>query len=98
MHNRGWVHGDIKPSNIIITPDGGAVLIVEVAAYELDATRTVAYSSCAYAAPEQSQGGSPPVTGVYQLAKVLEHYQTKSLSGWIRAALDVTPARRPALA
>ena len=27
LHNTGWLHGDIKPANIIVTPDGHVTLI-----------------------------------------------------------------------
>ena len=31
-HQNGWVHGDIKPSNVLYTPSTGAIILIDFAA------------------------------------------------------------------
>lgn len=97
MHGRGWVHGDVKPNNIIVRPDGHAVLIDEGAATDADETQSMVLGSMHWASPEQLRGKSEPASDVYQLGLVLQPYATGKLASWVQQALDVNPAKRPKL-
>ncbi|MER8184472.1 serine/threonine-protein kinase [Kitasatospora sp. NPDC094015] len=53
MHGRGWVHGDLKPGNILLMPDGGVRLADFGLTAELDGTH-------AYTPPLGSPDHVPP--------------------------------------
>lgn len=75
LHTRNIIHRDLKPDNIIIRPDGHAVLIdFSVARLTSDKKRgdTMNLGTIGYAAPEQfgiSQSG--PETDIYALGVIL---------------------------
>lgn len=56
LHRAGWRHGDIKPSNILIGPDGHATLLDLGFAQRADETGSAVdrcvLGTCAYLAPE----------------------------------------------
>ncbi|WP_344327527.1 serine/threonine-protein kinase, partial [Kitasatospora putterlickiae] len=53
LHHAGWVHGDLKPGNVLLMPDGTARLADFNLAAELDGTH-------AYAPPFATPDYSPP--------------------------------------
>ena len=64
-HSRGMVHRDIKPGNIMVSPDGRATLmdfgIVKAPVGGELLTRTgIVFGTPEYMAPEQAQGETPP--------------------------------------
>lgn len=64
-HSRGMVHRDIKPGNIMVSPDGRATLmdfgIVKAPVGGEVLTRTgIVFGTPEYMAPEQAQGETPP--------------------------------------
>jgi hypothetical protein len=83
-HAGGLVHRDVKPANIIVTPDGRAMLtdfgIVHLRPEaQLTATGQL-IGTPAYMAPEQIAGGEiTPQTDVYQLAVVAYELLTREL-------------------
>lgn len=71
-HDRGVVHGDLKPANIMITPPGRVVIIDWDLAVPAGTRRRLCYATPQFAAPEQVCGD--PLTGatdVYQLGGLI---------------------------
>jgi serine/threonine-protein kinase len=72
LHGEGIVHGDIKPSNIMLKRTGNAKLIDIGAAFERDAAPEKQICSLSYAAPEVLEGASGSVqTDLASLGYVL---------------------------
>lgn len=69
-HERGVVHGDVRPGNVIVRPDGAAVLTGFVMARSLRTDDRIAVGAFApaYMAPELSEGKPPDArTDLYAL-------------------------------
>lgn len=73
-HRPPVVHGDVKPANVIVTPEGTAVLVDfgishRQPAGESDAPRFALAGTAGYAAPEVASGQAPsPAADVFSLA------------------------------
>jgi serine/threonine-protein kinase len=77
LHESGWMHGDVKPGNVFLSPEGHATLLDLGFARRIDrpepAAQRVVAGTCNYIAPEMLSRGQP-VDGrsdVYSLGVVL---------------------------
>lgn len=74
-HQRGIVHRDVKPSNLLMRPDGQLVLMDFGLAKLLDnaafASQSMIVGTVAYLAPEQYQGLVTPASDIYMLGIIL---------------------------
>ena len=57
MHRAGYVHADLKPSNILVTPDGAVKLIDLGQSTRIDEPKVRVQGTIDYMAPEQVQRG-----------------------------------------
>ncbi|MFE3453006.1 serine/threonine-protein kinase [Nonomuraea sp. NPDC059194] len=73
LHQAGFVHGDIRPGNVVLGPDGPRVINVGVArALSQATTATLKVVSPAYTAPERLRGGAAePPADVFSWAATL---------------------------
>jgi serine/threonine-protein kinase len=73
VHGRGYVHGDIKPGNIVAPQDGSPVRLVDFGvARRVGQTDRATYATPEYVSPEVVLGGIPGTAAdVYALGMVL---------------------------
>ncbi|BCB79725.1 hypothetical protein Pflav_061350 [Phytohabitans flavus] len=74
LHDQGIVHADVKPGNLVVPADGGAVRVVDFGvARRMDGTPPVSiHATPEYAAPEVVGGAAPsPTADIYALGIVL---------------------------
>ncbi|MFT4623097.1 MAG: putative Ser/Thr protein kinase [Myxococcota bacterium] len=72
LHERGIVHGDLKPTNVLVSP-GGAVKLLDLGiASQADAPSDGFRGTLGYAAPEQLQGEAASArTDLYGLGALM---------------------------
>lgn len=109
LHNAGMVHLDVKPANLIQTPDGAIKLIDFGLAQESNTAQELlhgmAYGSAAYLSPEQAAGEAiGPESDVYSLGCVVyellvgrtpfeDPYRTRTSQEMLQAHLSLQPDR-----
>lgn len=73
MHERGFVHRDVKPENVIVDSHGHARLIdFDLSGPQRETTQRLRLGTIAYIAPEQVRGESAsPATDVYAAGVIL---------------------------
>ena len=73
MHERGYVHRDVKPENVIVDARGNARLIdFDLSGPRREPTRSLRLGTIAYIAPEQVRGENvTPATDVYAAGVIL---------------------------
>ncbi|MEV0444368.1 serine/threonine-protein kinase [Streptomyces spectabilis] len=76
LHAEGIVHGDVKPGNVVTTPEGLAKLADFGAAYRVGGQETITSPGVLsytpdYAAPEVVRGRPEPASDVFSLAALL---------------------------
>lgn len=71
-HDRGVLHCDLKPANVLLTPAGQIKLTDFTLARVIGHTRGRAGGSGPYAAPEQLAGEASPRTDIYGLGRLLQ--------------------------
>lgn len=74
-HERGVAHGNIKPSNVFVAPDGRMLLSDFGIAHGFDDSQQsltrVGWGTAEYAAPEQSLGVLRPTSDIYSLGVLI---------------------------
>jgi formylglycine-generating enzyme required for sulfatase activity/tRNA A-37 threonylcarbamoyl transferase component Bud32 len=82
-HREGVVHGDLKPANLLLKPDG----LLKLADFGLAGSNGRALDLQAYRAPEQRDGQAEPRSDVYAIGALL-----KEMLHGIRAAGEAASA------
>ncbi len=104
LHSAGWVHGDIKPDNILLDTRGHVTVIDLGLAQRIGTLSPTQFSGTPdYSAPERLACQSPwqPSSDIYALGVVLDRLLTSqskiptSLLQWKNRALSEDPAARP---
>lgn len=102
IHQRGWVHRDVTPSNIMMQPDGTAKLMDFGVVKEPGGDLTVAgevVGTVAYIAPEQIKGNEVDARAdLYSLGAVLylsltgrRPFNARTLAGYLDKHLNRPP-------
>lgn len=95
-HRAGLVHCDVKPHNMLVTPDGRLKVTDfgisrALASIQPDEHNTIVWGSPQYLSPEQSAGEPPsPASDVYSLGIVYYEMVTGKLPFYSKDAMELT--------
>jgi serine/threonine protein kinase/Flp pilus assembly protein TadD len=104
-HAGGVMHGDIKPSNILVAADGRA-RVVDFGMATVVGTQRIVGGTTGYLAPELADGGAPTtMADVFALCVTANELRAaQGLGPWprrlarvIASGLDASPSRRPSI-
>lgn len=77
LHQAGWVHGDVKPANLIRRPQGDLALVDFDAAMAVGDRAAAACGSAGYIAPEQREREPVgPASDWFSLGRTIVHWLT----------------------
>ena len=102
-HRAGLVHCDVKPHNMLVTPDGHLKVTDfgisrALATIRPDERSTVVWGSPQYLSPEQSSGEPPsPASDVYSLGIVYYEMVTGRLPFYSKDATELTRMHKEAV-
>jgi serine/threonine protein kinase len=81
-HERGVVHNDIKPSNLLVRPSGQVIVtdfgIGQPVSDGMTSTNELAIGTLRYMAPERLSGPGTPKSDIYSLGVTLYELTTRS--------------------
>lgn len=102
IHNKGVVHRDLKPDNILISSDGQYIKIIDFGLSDTGAHVDLKYAggTRAYGAPEQFIPNQPadPRVDLYPLGKIMLEMLPRRRGAWrkiARRCMAANPAKRP---
>ena len=92
MHASGLAHGDVSPSNIVVSPTGAVLVDV------LSGARVGERGTVGFASPERARGATP-AGDVYSLGRVLEALvgddARERMAAWVEPLCRPDPSARP---
>jgi TonB family protein len=95
LHGRGFVHGDLKPANILAT--GDHLKLSSDASSRIGESQSVSRRAGAYDPPEAISGMLTPAADVWSLGTTLVEVLTQHLPAWQPANREpVVPVNLPA--
>src|SRR5690606_30350421 len=71
LHGRGFVHGDIKPENVLVDRDASQVTVIDLGLARPAGVETALSGTPRYMAPELFRGELTPAADVYALGVLL---------------------------
>ncbi|MFW6457461.1 MAG: serine/threonine protein kinase [Planctomycetota bacterium] len=91
MHQNDYIHADLKPDNIIVTPEGHAKLIDFGFAAPIGSKQTGVKGTTGYLAPEQKGGTLDPSTDVFNLGAVMYWLTTGDKLPYVAGGTGTAP-------